>query len=197
MPFSPSTVAALVVATSFGAGLNVYATLLTLGVLAHWVALPPGLETLANPWIIGVSGALFAAEFVADKLPGLDLVWGGLHTFVRIPIAGLLAYRAASQLTPGMQLLTAGMGAVIALTTHGAKTAVRVAVAPNLKPVLYFALSYGEDMAAVGIAWLATQHPWVAASIVIPLLLMAVLMMRWAVKTLRGICRRPSAAPAL
>jgi hypothetical protein len=196
MPFPPGTIAALVIATSFAAGLNVYATLFTLGLLAHWVALPPGLKMLASWWIIGVSGALFAAEFVVDKFPGIDLMWNGLHTFVRIPIAGLLAYRAASQLTPGMQLLTAGMGAVIALTAHGSKTAVRVAVAPNLEPVLYLALSSGEDVAAIGIAWLATQRPWTAASIAILLLLVAVLMFWWAVKTLRGVWRRPRVVPA-
>jgi hypothetical protein len=146
--------------------------------------------------IIGLSGALFAAEFVVDKFPGIDLLWNGLHTFVRVPIAGLLAYRAASQLTLSMQLLTAGMGVVIALTAHGSKTAVRMAVAPNLEPVLYLALSSGEDVVAVGIAWLATQHPWTAASIVIPLLLVAVLMIWWAVKALRGVWRRPRTAPA-
>jgi hypothetical protein len=103
MPFTPSTIAALVIAASFAAGLNVYATVLTLGLLAHahWVALPPGLETLSSWWIIGVSGTLFAVEFVADKIPGLDLLWNGLHTFIRVPVAALLAYRATTQLTPG------------------------------------------------------------------------------------------------
>ena len=106
MAFTPSTIAALVIAASFAAGLNVYATVLTLGLLAHahWVALPPGLEALSNWWIIGVSGTLFAVEFVADKIPGFDLLWNGLHTFIRVPIAALLAYRATTQLTPGMQV---------------------------------------------------------------------------------------------
>ena len=76
MNFSPSTIAALVIAASFAAGLNVYATVLTLGVLArlHWAVLPGGLEMLGDWWVIGASGALFVAEFVADKIPGLDLV---------------------------------------------------------------------------------------------------------------------------
>ena len=96
MAFTPSTIAALVIAASFAAGLNVYATVLTLGLLAHahWVVLPPGLETLSDWWIIGVSGTLFAVEFVADKIPGFDLLWNALHTFIRVPVAALLAFRA-------------------------------------------------------------------------------------------------------
>jgi hypothetical protein len=198
MPFTPSTTAALVIAASFAAGLNVYATVLTLGLLAHahWVALPPGLETLSSWWIIGVSGTLFAAEFVADKIPGLDLLWNGLHTFVRVPIAALLAYRATSQLTPEMQLLATGVGAAIALAAHSSKTAARALVTPSLEPVSNIALSTGEDVAAVGITWLATQHPWTAASIVIVLLLMTILMVRWVVKALRELWQRFRPAPA-
>jgi hypothetical protein len=198
MPFTPSTIAALVIASSFAAGLNVYATVLTLGLLAHahWVALPPGLETLSSWWIIGVSGTLFAVEFVADKIPGLDLLWNGLHTFVRVPIAALLAYRATSQLTPEMQLLATGVGAAIALAAHSSKTAARALVTPSPEPVSNIALSTGEDAAAVGITWLASQHPWAAASIVIVLLLITVLMVRWVVKALRELWQRFRPAPA-
>jgi hypothetical protein len=198
MPFTPSTIAALVIAASFAAGLNVYATVLTLGLLAHahWVVLPPGLEALADWWVIGVSGTLFAVEFVADKIPGFDLLWNAMHTFIRIPVAALLAYRATSQLTPGMQLLATAAGAAIALAAHGSKTAARALVTPSPEPVSNLALSASEDVGAVGITWLATQHPWAAASIVIALLLVAVLMARWVVKALRGLWQRIRPAPA-
>jgi len=198
MPFTPSTIAALVIAASFAAGLNVYATVLTLGLLAHahWVALPPGLEALSNWWIIGVSATLFAVEFVADKIPGFDLLWNGLHTFIRVPVAALLAYRATTQLTPGMQLLATAMGAAIALAAHGSKTAARALVTPSPEPVSNIALSSSEDVAAVGITWLATQHPWAAASITLALLLVTVLMMRWVVKALRGLWWKLRPAPA-
>jgi Domain of unknown function (DUF4126) len=197
MPFTPSTIAALVIAASFAAGLNVYATVLTLGLLAHahWVVLPPGLEGLANWWIIGVSGTLFAAEFVADKIPGFDLLWNGLHTFIRVPIAALLAYRATTQLTPGMQLLATGIGAAIALAAHGSKTAARALVTPSPEPVSNIVLSGTEDVAAVGITWLATQHPWVSASFVLVVLLVTVLMMRQVVKALRGVWDKVRPSP--
>jgi hypothetical protein len=192
MLFTSSTIAALVIAASFAAGLNVYATVLTLGVLAHvhWVVLPPGLETLANWWIIGVSGTLFAVEFVADKIPGFDLLWNALHTFIRVPVAALLAYRATTQLTPGMQLMATALGATIALAAHGSKTAARAFVTPSPEPISNIALSGGEDVAAVGMTWLATQHPWTAAGIALALLLVSVLTVRWVAKALRGLWQR-------
>jgi hypothetical protein len=198
MPFTPSTIAALVIAASFAAGLNVYATVLTLGLLAHahWVALPPGLEALSNWWIIGVSGTLFAVEFIADKIPGFDLLWNAMHTFIRVPVAALLAYRATTQLSPGMQVLATAVGATIALAAHGSKTAARALVTPSPEPVSNIALSSSEDVAAVGITWLATQHPWAAAGITIALLLASVLMVRWVVKALRGLLERLRPAPA-
>ena len=191
-PFTPSTIAALVIAASFAAGLNVYATVLTLGLLvhAHWVVLPPGLEVLADWWVIGVSATLFGVEFIADKIPGFDLLWNALHTFIRVPVAALLAYRATTQLSPGMQVLATAVGAGIALAAHGSKTAARALVTPSPEPVSNIALSASEDVAAVGITWLATQHPWAAASITIALLLGSILMVRWVIKALQGLWRR-------
>jgi hypothetical protein len=189
--FTPSTIAALVIAASFAAGLNVYATVLTLGLLAHghWVVLPTGLEVLGDWWVIAASGAMFALEFVADKIPGVDMIWNALHTFIRVPVAGLLAYRTASHLTPEMQLLATTGGALIALAAHGSKTAVRAVVTPSPEPVSNIALSTGEDGIAIGLTWLATRHPWTAAGIAAALTLLAVLMARWIVKALRKLWR--------
>jgi isoprenylcysteine carboxyl methyltransferase (ICMT) family protein YpbQ len=58
------------------------------------------------------------------------------------------------------------------------------------------ALSSSEDVAAVGITWLATQHPWAAASITLALLLVTVLMMRWVIKALRELWWKVRPAPA-
>jgi len=124
---------ALLAAIGFAAGLNLYATVAVLGLLAHFghLPLPPGLQLL-NTWtVIIVSSALFAVEFFADKVPAFDLIWNALHTFVRIPIAGLLAYQATNQLSPEKQLLATLLGALVALAAHGGKTAARAAVTPS------------------------------------------------------------------
>jgi hypothetical protein len=167
MNFSPANITALVIAASFAAGLNIYATVLTLGILArtHWVALPPGLDSLGHTWILVVCGIMFAMEFVADKIPGFDLIWNALHTVIRVPIAALVAYQASSQLSPQMQILATTIGAVIALAAHSSKTALRAAVTPSPEPVSNIALSTSEDAAAIGLTWFATHHPFIAASI--------------------------------
>src|ERR1700677_4862289 len=180
MNFGAANITALVVAASFAAGLNIYATVLTLGILArtHWVALPPGLDSLGHTWVLVVCGIMFALEFVADKIPGFDIAWNALHTVVRVPIAALVAYHASSQLTPQMQILATSIGAVIALAAHGSKTALRTAVTPSPEPVSNIALSTTEDAAAIGLTWFATHHPFIAASIAVVLLLGAVLAAR-------------------
>jgi hypothetical protein len=193
--FTPANIAALIIASSFAAGLNVYATVLTLGVLAHvhTVALPPGLEMLGDWWVIGVSGAMFALEFVADKIPGFDMIWNALHTFIRPPIAALIAYQASSQLSPGMKLAAALAGGSIALISHGSKTAVRAAVTPSPEPVSNIVLSTSEDVLAVGLTWLTTRHPWISAAIAATLIVCAVFAVRWSVRLLKKLWKK---APA-
>ena len=173
-------------AVSFAAGLNVYATVATLGLLAHanLLNLPPQLHLLASWWVIAAALILFAIEFFADKIPAFDLFWNALHTFVRIPVAALIAYGATSQLSPQMQLLATLAGGAIALAAHGGKTAARVAVTPSPEPVSNFALSAGEDTLAVFLTWLATQHPIAAAGIVVAFLILILVVMRWIVRTI-------------
>ena len=179
-----SDLVGLIVAVSFAAGLNVYATVATLGLLAHagLLDMPSGLHLLASWWVIAASGVLFAIEFFADKIPAFDLFWNALHTFVRIPVAALIACGAASHLSPEKQLLATLAGGAIALAAHGGKTAARVAVTPSPEPVSNIALSAGEDTLAVFLTWLATQHPIAAALIVSVFLLAIVVALRWVLR---------------
>ena len=172
---------ALIVAVSFAAGLNVYATVATLGLLAHAsvLILPEPLHLLANWWVIGASAALFAVEFFADKVPAFDLVWNALHTFIRVPVAALLTWRATETLTPGEQLAATLLGALIALAAHGGKTAARAAVTPSPEPFSNIGLSLGEDVLAISLTWLATIHPYLAGSIAAALVLTVILLIRW------------------
>jgi hypothetical protein len=180
-----------VLATSFAAGLNVYATVATLGLLARAqvVTLPAALHPVSSWFVIGACVALFLVEFFADKIPAFDLVWNALHTFVRIPVAGLLAWGAAAQLSPGMQLLAAILGAGVALAAHGGKMAARLAVTPSPEPLSNIGLSLGEDAVAVFLTWFATQHPYITAAIVVAALLLALLMIRWVASALRSLFR--------
>ena len=191
MNLPPNELVALLVAISFAAGLNVYATLVTLGLLAHagLLPLPATLHLLSNWWIIVASGIMFVIEFFADKIPAFDLIWNALHTFVRVPLAGLLAYAATSQLSPGKQLLATVLGGAIALAAHGGKTAVRAAVTPSPEPFSNITLSLGEDALAIFLTWFATQHPYWAAAIAGVFLLTIIVLVRWVVRALRALFR--------
>jgi hypothetical protein len=182
-------VVALLVAVSFAAGLNVYATVATLGLMGHFGAidLPPALHLLANWWVIAASTALFGVEFFADKVPAFDLVWNALHTFIRVPVAAVLAYQAAAALTPGEQLGAALAGAMIAFVAHGGKTAVRAAVTPSPEPFSNMALSLGEDGLAVFLTWMATWKPYIAAAIAGVLILITIVLVRWVIKALKAL----------
>jgi len=188
---SASELLALLVATSFAAGLNLYATVATLGLLARSgvLPLPATLQLLASWYVIAISGVLFLIEFFADKIPAFDLIWNALHTFIRVPIAALLAYRATAQLSPTEQMLCAIVGGAIALAAHGGKTAARAAVTPSPEPISNISLSAGEDALAVFLTWFATKHPFVAAAIVVCLLGVIITLMRWVARALRALFR--------
>jgi hypothetical protein len=187
----PTELFALLVAIGFAAGLNLYATVAALGLLARFghLPLPPGLQLLQSWPIIGASTVLFAIGFFADKIPAFDLIWNALHTFIRVPLAGLLAYRATSQLSPGHQLLAALVGALVAFVAHGGKTAARAAVTPSPEPISNISLSLGEDVLAIGLTWLSTRHPYVAGSIALLLVVIIFLMIRLVMRALRALFR--------
>ncbi len=191
MNLSGSEIVALLIAVSFAAGLNVYATVATLGLVAHagWVQLPPSLHLLANWYVIAASGVLFGVEFFADKVPAFDLIWNALHTFIRVPVAALLAYQATASLSPGEQALATIAGGLIALAAHGGKTAVRAAVTPSPEPFSNMTLSLGEDVLAVFLTWMATWKPYIAATIAACLVLATVLVVRWVWRALCALFR--------
>jgi len=181
----------VLIAISFAAGLNVYATVAAMGLLARAEALtlPPSLHLLESWPVIGACLVLFALEFAGDKIPVFDLVWNALHTFVRVPVAALLAYGATMQLSPGKQLACTFLGGLIALAAHSGKTAVRVAVTPSPEPFSNISLSLGEDVLAVFLVWFATQHPYWAAAIVLVFLAVILIFAGFVFRSLLALLR--------
>jgi hypothetical protein len=186
---SGSELTAILVVVCFSAGLNVYATVGMLGILAHAGALtlPPALHPIENWYVIAVCAALFLVEFIGDKIPVFDLLWNALHTFVRIPVAALLAYGATAQLPPWEQLLATFLGALIAFAAHGGKIAARAAVTHSPEPISNIVLSLGEDAAVVFLTWFATLHPYASAAIVVVALILIIFMIRVVVRAMRNL----------
>jgi len=185
----PSELFALLVAIGFAAGLNLYATVAVLGLLARFghLPLPPGLLLLAGWPVITASLALFGIEFFADKIPAFDLIWNALHTFIRVPVAGLLAFEATRQLSPQEQLLATLLGAAVAFAAHGGKMAARTMVTPSPEPLSNMTLSVGEDVLAVALTWVATRHPYIAGSVALTLVVIIVLLARLVVRAMRAL----------
>jgi hypothetical protein len=180
---------ALLVVVCFSAGLNVYATVGMLGLLArsHALSLPSSLHVLENWYVIAICSVLFLVEFIGDKIPIFDLLWNALHTFVRVPVAAVLAYAATAQFPQWEQLVAALAGSLLAFAAHGGKTAARAAVTHSPEPFSNIVLSLSEDVAVVFLIWFATRHPYVAASIVAIAVGATVVMVRFIVRALRNL----------
>ena len=189
MRISPAELTALLTAVSFAAGLNVYAAVGALGLLArlHVLTVPPGLDLVTNWFVIGVCGVLFLVEFFADKVPAFDLVWNALHTFVRIPVAAFLAYHATANLPPWEQLAAAVAGSAIAFAAHGGKIAARATVTSSPEPFSNSALSLAEDAFVIFLVWFASKHPYWAAAIVAVCLVVIIVLIRWVIRALRDL----------
>jgi hypothetical protein len=169
---NPLQTLSLALGAGFASGLNLYATIATLGLLQRYgvIHLPASLQVLAHPWILGIALALYAVEFLADKIPYVDTIWDAVHTLIRPPAAALLAYSATVAAPPEWRWGAALLAGGVALTSHGTKASARAAVNTSPEPFSNWVLSFGEDALAVWLTWMATVHP-VATIVVVALLI--------------------------
>ncbi len=187
--------AALAAALGWASGLRLYAVVFFTGAAGFlgWVDLPPGLQLLQHPLLLGGSFLMFATEFVADKIPGVDTLWDTVHTFIRIPAGAALAAGVFGGGAGDLQawtLLAALAGGSLAATAHTAKATTRAAANTSPEPFSNIGLSLAGDLAVPGLLWLAFEHPlWafvaLAVGVVLALVLTVVLF-----KFLRGLWRR-------
>jgi hypothetical protein len=140
------------------------------------VQLPPSLHVLSNPVIIGIALTLFVIEFIADKIPLVDSAWDAVHTFIRPPAAMLIAWSSFGSVPDTWKIGAALLAGTVALTSHGAKASARAAANTSPEPFSNWALSLGEDAVAVFLSWLAAEHPFITAIVVVVLVIIAVLV---------------------
>jgi hypothetical protein len=198
---SPLDTLGFALGTSFASGLNLSATVAAVGLFERLgiVQLPPQLQVLAHPMVLGLAIALFVIEFIADKIPYVDSVWDAVHTFIRPPAAAFLSYSAFAGGVPEQYKIGAALLAgTVALTSHGAKATTRAAANVSPEPVSNWTLSFAEDAFAVLLSWLASTHPILTAGIVVALVILAVLLMwrlfRFFRQVISRFSRRPSGA---
>ncbi len=178
----------LTMGAAWGSGINLYATILVLGLLGitENIILPQSLEILMNPMVIGAAGLMYCVEFVADKIPGVDTGWDTLHTFVRIPAGVLLAASAVGDVNPAIAVAAGILGGGIATATHAAKSGSRMLINTSPEPVSNWTASLLEDIAVITGVWAALAHPWVFLII----LILFIVLMVWFLPKLWGAIKK-------
>lgn len=155
-------IVALSMGTAWASGINLYAAILTLGLLGATgqMALPPNLAIVTQPIVILAAGVMFCIEFFADKIPGVDTGWDTIHSFIRIPGGALLAAAAVGDVNPAVMLAAGILGGGLAAGTHAAKAGSRVLINTSPEPFSNWLASIGEDLAVITGVWVALAHPW-------------------------------------
>jgi hypothetical protein len=179
---------ALSMGAAWGSGINLYATVLMLGYLVHTgnIDLPPDLMILADPLVMGAAGLMYAVEFFADKIPGVDTGWDTLHTFIRIPAGAMLAAGAIGDISPAVEISAALVGGGLAASTHATKAGSRVLINTSPEPFTNWTASIAEDIAVFVGIWASIQHP----TFFVFSLIVFILVMVWALPKLwKGIKR--------
>ena len=182
----------LALGAGFSSGLNLYATVATLGLLQRYgvLQLPPALQVLSHLWVLGIAIALYLVEFLADKIPYFDTIWDAVHTFIRPPAAALLAYAAAGAAPAEWRWGAALLAGGVALTAHGTKASARAAVNTSPEPFSNWILSFGEDVLAVWLTWMATAHPFATVMIVVALVAASAVLLYYLFRLARRALRQ-------
>jgi len=179
----PIQIISLTLGAAWASGINLYAAVLVLGYLGVTgdIFLPPELQILTNPLVLGAAALMYAIEFFADKIPGVDSGWDLVHTFIRIPAGAALAAGMAQGLdiSQGAEFAALLVGGGIAAASHTAKTGTRMLINTSPEPVSNWSASIAEDIAVVGGLWASLQYPWAfVIGLVLFLLLVAWLLPR-------------------
>lgn len=179
---------ALTMGVAWASGINLYGTLLALGIMSNtgYIELPADLQIIGDPLVIAAAGLMYAVEFFADKVPGVDTGWDTLHTFVRIPAGALLAAGAIGDVQPAAELAAAIVGGTIAAGSHFTKTGSRVLINTSPEPVTNWTASILEDIAVFIGIWAAIQHPYVFIVLLTIFLILAIWLLP---KLWRGVKR--------
>ncbi|HYA28128.1 MAG TPA: DUF4126 domain-containing protein [Acidobacteriota bacterium] len=178
----------LAMGTAWTSGINLYATVAALGIanLAQLIQLPPDLQVLSHPAVIGIACTMYVIEFFADKVPYVDSGWDILHTFIRVPAGAILAARSLGNLNPALELAALLAGGSIALAAHGMKATTRLAINASPEPFSNWAASVTEDLTVLGSIWMIFHHPIVMLILVVSFLS----LMIWLVPKLFRLAKR-------
>ena len=167
---------ALTLGVGWASGINLYAAVLALGLagITGNADLPPGLEIVENPLVIGAAGLMYCVEFFADKIPGVDTGWDAIHTFIRLPAGALLASGLVGDQGVAMELAAGLVGGGLAASAHATKAGGRVLINTSPEPFSNWTVSIAEDLSVFGGVWLMLNHPWVFVAVLMVFMLLLI-----------------------
>jgi hypothetical protein len=170
---------ALTMGAAWAAGINLYAAIATLGILGATgnMVLPPDLQVLSDPLVIAAACLMYAVEFFADKMPGVDTGWDTIHTFIRIPAGALLAAGAVGEMNLAVSLAAALLGGTLAAGSHGLKAGGRLLINTSPEPFTNWTASIAEDILVIGGIWTAVHHPWLFLFLLVLFILLVIWML--------------------
>jgi hypothetical protein len=144
---------------SWASGISMYGVAALLGISGRvgWTDSP---EWLEDGRVIGLALVMFMLELVVDKIPVLDSGWDAVHTVLRPIVAAAIA--TGAQDVDAGSLTLGSVGALLGLSAHAAKAAVRLAVNASPEPFSNVIVSLAEDGLVATLMAVALAAPEVA-----------------------------------
>lgn len=188
----PFSAAALAGGLSWASGIRLYMALFMAGWFGRmgWIALPPSLEVLQSPWVLGVTALLLVVEFLADKIPGVDSAWDAIQTFIRIPAGAILGAAALGQVDPAWTAAAGLLGGTLAAGAHATKAGSRALINTSPEPFSNWAASFSEEAVVAGGLLAAFFYPWLLFALLAVFLLAALWLMPKLWRGLRWLFRK-------
>lgn len=182
----------LAAALGWASGIRLYLVVLLVGLAGYlgWVPLPGGLHLLAHPGVIAASGFMVVAEFLADKVPGVDSLWDAVHTVIRIPAGAALAAGLFTADYQAMAVIAALLGGGLAATAHATKATTRAAINTSPEPFSNVGASLVEDAMVPTGLWLSVAHPLVFVVLLLVVLGISVWLIHTCWHFVRRLLRR-------
>ncbi|HMC55445.1 MAG: DUF4126 domain-containing protein [Gemmatimonadetes bacterium] len=175
---------------AYAAGLNLYATVVVIGLASRlgWIGpLPGSLAGITSWWVIGLALTLTAIEFFASLVPAIASAWDTVHSLVRPPAAAALAAATAWHGDPVFVLVAALLGGGLAVTTHTTKLGLRYAVDASPEPVSNGVMSISELGLVTAIMLTIWSHPYITLAVALIALFGLIILVRLIWRTLRQV----------
>jgi hypothetical protein len=186
----------MVFSSGWASGVNAYLVVLVFGIadrIGGFATIP---DTLGRTDVLVAAAALYAVEFVMDKIPFLDSTWDSISTITRPAIGTAIALLVSGDAGSVQQAAYGALGGGTALASHLVKAGGRLAINASPEPLSNIVASLGEDAVVVGVVLLAIDHPRIALVVSAVLLVVGGYVVHHLLRLVRRGWRRWKGRPA-